>query len=161
VEERFRSLEHKRYWFKENVKKVKAEHLYNSPGQDEWSYASVIEHLVIVEREILSAKNLGASKHSLKEKFMFYMVGGVMTFGIKVPVPTEKVIPTGKKTLEALFDEWAEIRPRLFSFLEEDNDCAILKHPILGLCNRSETAWFLDKHLLYHQVRAARVFKLR
>lgn len=157
----FSSLEHKRYWFKENVKKVKAEFLYHPPKEDEWSYAEVIEHLVTVEQNILTAKNLGESKHSLKERFMFFMVGIVMTFGIKVPVPSEKVIPTGKKTLEALFDEWAEIRPKLFLFLEEDSNSAILKHPILGLCNRAETAWFLDKHLLYHQVRASRVFKLR
>ena len=154
-------MESKRYWFKENVKKVKAEYLYQSPKGDEWPYVSVIEHLVIAEREILSAKNLGPSKHSLKEKIRFFIVGGVMAFGIKVPVPNEKAIPTGKKTLESLFDEWAENRPKLFSILEEDNDCAIFKHPILGLCNRSETTWFLDKHLLYHQIRAKKVFGLK
>lgn len=154
-------MEQKRYWFKENVKKVKAEYLYHPPNDDEWSYVSLIEHLVVVELAILDSKNLGEVKNSLKEKLVHYGVGFFMTFGIKVPVPTERVIPTGKKTLEALFDEWAEIRPKLFTLLAEENDNAIMNHPILGLCDRRKTAWFLDKHLLYHQVRAKRVFGLK
>lgn len=160
MDELFSSLEHKRFWFKENVKKIKADWLYQSPGKDEWSYAAVIEHLVIVEREILNSRNLGPSKHNIREQIAFLFVGLIMSFGFKVPVPTKTVEPTGKKTLEALFDEWADIRPKLREFLSRDSNEAIIDHPILGLCNRKETLWFLEKHLKYHEVRAKKIFQL-
>jgi hypothetical protein len=156
----FSSLEHKRFWFKENVKRVRTEWLYHPSENNEWSYAALIEHLVIVEREILNSRDLGPANHSIKERLAFFFIGLIMSLGIKVPVQTKTLEPTGKKTLEALFDEWAEIRPKLFEFLSHDSNEAIIDHPILGLCNRKETLWFLEKHLKYHKVRAKKVFQL-
>ena len=130
-----------------------------APG--EWSYAQVLEHLLLAERPVATRFSGSLSplpKRGLPSWFKRRGVSFVLRQGIKVPVPSDDFMPRGAVGCEELLEEWSDLRNELGSQLTKLSSDSVegkvvVKHPVAGPLNTVETLTLLGDHLQYHLVR--------
>ena len=170
----FDAIEKQRLWFLEQQERIPniywTEHPLSgnasSKSAGEWSFGQVIEHLVLVERQLIPAIQAASERkpatnltEKLKGKFKRRMVKFVLRNGIKVAVPSTRVEPHSEVSaaeLERLFTEWTSLRQTLLQRLREKTDISslfVFEHPVSGPLDIGETMDFLGDHLQYHQKR--------
>ena len=156
IHEIFESLTFKRNELLKNIGSLSNDQLYFKAGPDKWSVVEVVEHLVIVEDDLLKQISTPIptfdSESRSPEKYK--RVLKVMERDIKVDVPHESMEPRGRLTLEELVSQWDGIREKLQEFLvgvnSENKDNLIYRHPFAGPLNISETLHFVDVHFDNH-----------
>lgn len=135
------------------------------PAPNDWSLTEVIEHLILVERGIVTVFGNSPAKRlhrrSLAQRLRRAAVGVVLLLGIRVKVPVEAIRPLGHTALADLEAEWIELRRHLAEHLEqitpEKLGLIILKHPVSGPHNVPETLSFLERHLRHHRRQIQRI----
>jgi hypothetical protein len=129
-------------------------------GEDEWSLAQVIEHLVITEKALMLA--MMRAKTPMPERDSATVAtlekyAEVLKEGTKYDVPNSAVLPSDMPDLLATLADWQALRTKLFDLFESPKfpgaDILVFAHPIGGPMNALETVTFLDFHLAYHQIR--------
>ena len=135
-------------------------------GEDEWSLAQTIEHLVLVERGFLAG--IMRAKDPLPERTpeqaeLRAKVNAWLRSGEKYEVPVSGVDPGPQPDLEALLADWTKVRERLHARIENGlpgDDVLVAVHPIAGPLNAPEALEFLAYHLVYHRVRVQQLLDL-
>lgn len=131
-------------------------------GDDEWSLAQIIEHLLIVERAILVS--FARSKATMPPKTAestakMEQYRAMLASGQKYDVPAKSVEPSPSPNLITLQEDWAKLRAKLKGKIECNDlphpDILIFDHPIGGAMNAEESLAFLGDHLVYHQSRVS------
>ncbi len=132
-------------------------------GEDEWSIAQHVEHLVLVERSVFIP--LARSKDPLPPRTADddgrrRLVSTMLRRAVKVPVPTEEVEPGAAPDPQALIAEWEKLRAKFRARLEGKApapDILVFVHPVAGALNGEESLEFLADHLQYHQKRVGQL----
>ncbi len=158
VEERFKSLTTKRGALLQRLGAFAKDELNFKTDPDKWSIVEVVEHLVIVEDDLLQqiSRNQADSTldNSLRSPEKYRTVIKVMERDIPVDVPDERAEPQGRLTLDQLLSQWEDIRQKLYEFLNgmnaENKDSLVYRHPFAGPLNISETLHFFDAHFDNH-----------
>lgn len=158
VQDKFDSLKQKHAALLQHLGSLPNQVSSFKAGADRWSTVEVVEHLVMVEKNLLEqlAKNVPVStldpESRTPEKHQ--TVIKVMERDIPVDVPDERVQPHGRLTLEVLLKQWDDIRKKLLGLLAEINadnkDNLVYRHPYGGPLDISQTLHFIEVHFDNH-----------
>ena len=165
IKKKFESLTMKRDALLQKLSSLSAEELNFKAGSDNWSVVEVVEHLVIVEDDLLHQifRNMMDSllDNSLKSPEKYKTVIKVMERDIPVDVPDERAKPQGRLTLNELLSQWENIRQKLHELLNgmnpENKDSLVYRHPFAGPLDISETLHFFDAHFDNHMRHIDRI----
>lgn len=158
----FHRMETLKAWFIAQVASMGDERASLPLGDDEWSLAQVIEHLIFVERAILVS--FARSKATMPPKTAestakMEQYRAMLASGQKYDVPTKSVEPSSAPDLVTLLEDWEKLRAKMHAKIENGDlphaDILIFDHPIGGAMNAEESLAFLGDHLVYHQSRVS------
>lgn len=159
----YEELERHREWFL-SLSRERPSLLSKPLGKDEWSLGEVIEHLVIVEGNILPTIEKASKEcppQSFFKRLRWAIVQFILSHGIKVPVPSERALPKGALSIEENLQRWETLRHMMKDVLQkksgEDIGKFAFHHPRAGDLNVLETLEFLSVHLRYHIVRTSKL----
>ena len=107
---------------------------------DRWSILEIAEHVVVAERIILQGlppqAELVARPRTLRHRCLYQLVMAILRLGIPVKVPTKRMLPTGKLTLDEVKREWDAhlrwLRDLVAGLPPEDLAKAWFVHPVAG-----------------------------
>lgn len=163
IQEIFESLTFKRKVLLQNLGSLSNDQLYFKTGPDKWSVVEVVEHLVIVEDDLLKQLSIPipASESESRSPEKYKTVLKVMERDIPVDVPDESMEPHGRLALEELLSQWDGIREKLQDFLaginSETIDNMVYRHPYAGPLDISETLHFVEVHFDNHMRHIDRI----
>lgn len=165
MQRRFDEIERVRLNLLAELDSLNPRQLRSRPGEGKWCLEEVVEHLVMAEREVLLhprdplAKPAG--KPGMRAQLMLGVVLLVLRLNIPVPVPSAEMLPTGRKRLPALIQEWAQQRACSERFLKhvtpETMHWQVFFHPIAGRINVPQALRLSTSHMLYHARQAAEI----
>jgi hypothetical protein len=158
-------LTRKRETLLEKLDALSAGELNFKAERDKWSAVEVVEHLVVVEDDLLHQLSRNLIKSILDDKLRsiekYKTVIKVMERDIPVDVPDPRAEPQGRVTLDKLLDQWEEIRKKLHQLLDgmnpEDKDRLVYSHPFAGPLDISETLHFFEAHFDGHMRHIDRI----
>ena len=158
IQERYERLLNKRKTLLQRLEAYSTETLSFKAGPDKWSAVEAIEHLVVVEDNILEQVKANTPMSTLdlenRSPKNYQMVLKVMRSDVAVDVPHESIEPSGQYSLEALLARWDDIRVKMQGLLNgieagtEDN--MVFNHPFGGPLNIRETLEFIEVHFDNH-----------
>ena len=165
VQEKFESLTKKRVALLQKLGSLSTEELNFKADPDRWSVVEVVEHLVIVEDDLLhqiSRKKADSPlDNSLKSPEKYKTVIKVMERDIPVDVPDERAEPHGRVPLDELLSQWEDLRQKLHGFLAAispvNENSLVYRHPFAGPLDISETLHFFDVHFDNHMRHIDRI----
>jgi hypothetical protein len=158
IQEKYESLRKKREVLLQQLGSLPSEELSFKAGPDKWSIVEVVEHLVIVEKDLLKqlSVNVPTSTLDLKSKTpqKHQTVIKVMERDIAVDVPDESMEPQGSLSLDELLNQWDDIRKKIQRALSEmkseNKDNLVYQHPFGGPLDIVEALQFVDVHFDNH-----------
>lgn len=158
IQEKFDSLKLKREALLQHIGSLPNHVTSFKAGPDKWSIGEVVEHLVIVEKDLYKqlSTNVPTSTFDPKSRTpeKHQTVIKVMERDIPVDVPDKSVEPHGRLTLDELLTQWDDIREKLqgvlAEILSENKDDLVYQHPFGGPLDISETLHFIDVHFDNH-----------
>jgi len=125
-------------------------------GEDEWSLAQVVDHLVIVEKGLLVALSR-AKERMPAETPNLSKLKDILESGQRYEVPVPSAIPANAPDLGLVLETWTKVRQKLKARIEAGDlpgaDVMVYEHPVGGPMNASQTLEFLTGHLVYHKTR--------
>ncbi|MEO6066461.1 MAG: DinB family protein [Gemmatimonadota bacterium] len=133
---------------------------------ESWSFADVVEHLMLVEQGLGSA----LAKAPTRERprvvprgrwFRFIGLRLALKGGVRIKAPVESIVPTGGLPWHALLSRWEEQR-RGFEEWLLSVDPGILgdprfKHPIVGWLTVPQALTFTADHQDHHLEQIGRI----
>ena len=135
---------------------VSAEEWKTRPGEDRWSAAELVAHLMMVERAVIGKADRVA-QHPPKRVSLLKRIHIPMALverrwiRRKAPAPVEPGMLSDK---EAMLAELRTVRERSLAFLEETRSRNLRdyywKHPALGTLNTYEWMRFIASHEVRH-----------
>jgi hypothetical protein len=140
--------------------------LKHRPDSSRWSALQVLDHLVKVERALLSdlKSHLPDGKPvSFKERCGALVVNLVMRSPVRVKVPAgaSVVIPNHDEALFATFARWDAIRLEMSSVLDSLSPSQLTRgfcrHPVAGWMTPLAALAFLRCHLRHHLFQIDRI----
>ena len=158
IQETSRRLDKKYGKLLQHLNSLSDDVLYFKAAADKWSIVEVIEHLVVVEENMLeqltgatSTTPLDPQDRSAKK---YHIVIKVMTRDIAVDVPDESMEPHGQFSLEELLGRWGDTRKKTRAYIEginsEKAEDLVYRHPFAGPLDMAETLRFIDVHFDNH-----------
>jgi hypothetical protein len=167
IREKFESLTYKRHTLLQDLGSLSTDKLYFKAGPDKWSVVEVVEHLVIVEDDLIKqiSTQVQSFDRESRSPEKYKTVVKVMERDIPVDVPDESMEPQGRLTLEELLSHWDGLREKLQEFLaginSENKDNLVYRHPFAGPLDISETLHFVDIHFDNHMRHINRIIAQR
>ena len=165
IQKKYESLIKKREALLQQLGSLSSEVLCFKAGPDKWCIVEVIEHLVLIEKNLFKqlATNVPASTLVPKSRTpaKHQTVIKVMERDIPVDVPDESLEPHGGLTLGELCSQWDDIRKKLQGLLAEikpeNEDDLVYRHPYGGPLDIAETLHFIDVHFDNHMRQIDRI----
>lgn len=136
------------------------------PAHDAWCAIEVLDHLVKVESEVITATRRGLlSPHpiGLRDRLGFFFLDRVFRSKTKVKVPRSatKVLPDLTCTLDMLRERWLSTRTdlaRLLAQLEPaELELGVFRHPVSGWMSVPHILRFFSAHIQHHGYQLARI----
>lgn len=149
----------------EEVQLLPEELIRKKPSEEKWSILEIVEHLVLGEDYVL-----GASEKQLPRKrtpfhfFRYLFVMTILRSFVKVGVPSRKMRPESKSSLDELSERWENNHQKLRNYLENldpDNlSDAIFFHPISGPLTVQQALNMMEVHLKRHRKQIEAIISL-
>lgn len=166
LESRFKKLEEYRSWFAGLADR--GIDTAAPLAKNEWSASEVVEHLVLAEQFMVHALEHPQSSETRPPAFHAVrkrLVRFILEHGIKVPVPSPRVIPSGGKPLAESLASWANLRKKLETLLAVISPDNLgrrgFEHPRAGSLDVAESLDFTGYHLAYHKRRVETLLRKR
>jgi hypothetical protein len=158
IQKRFADLENRRKKILKQLEMPPHNRLNVKPGPDKWSIVEVIQHLVLVEREIVkqTVKNPVAQDPGRVPRFCeaFETVLEILERDVRIDVPSASMEPDGQITLDDLRTQWEDSRAQLGRFFQglnkEGADTLVFSHPVAGSLNALDLLHLANVHTDYH-----------
>ncbi len=138
-------------------------------SQDSWSRLQVAQHLIIVEKVTLCYMQKKILSFNTAKKIEWFagirsaFLTLIQRMPLKYKIPTNRVASDGDIIYSDLQDEWQTNRQHLQTFLEqfsaENIHYPILRHPVVGMLNISQTLRFFEEHFKHHLRQFARIHR--
>ena len=144
---------------------MKPSRLVFHPAPGSWSALDLVEHLVLVEEEVLRGIPDRPPTRSLADSARAAVVLPLLylTFarGGRLRAPTRAILPVGGSTLAQLEARWTRARANLRAVLQllgpEDLSRPFLRHPVIGWLTTLEGLGFIERHVAHHLHRVQRI----
>ena len=158
IQKKFAALESRRKKILNQLKTLPQNQLTVKPGSDNWSIVEVIQHLVLVEQQIVRQTNRNPgdpdSDRPPRSREALGMVLEILEKDVRVDVPSASMEPDGQITLDALRTQWKESRGQLSKFFQHLNkesvEAAVFSHPVAGSLNALDMLDLANVHTDYH-----------
>lgn len=155
----FTQLDHIEQYRKELLEEVQLlseEVIRKSPSEEKWSILEIIEHLVLGEDYVLGgSEKLLPRKRTPLHFFRYLFVMSILRSFVKVSVPSRKMRPESKSSLDELSERWKHNHQKLRNYLENldshNLSDAIFFHPISGPLTAQQALNMLEVHLKRHR----------
>ena len=151
----------------DDLERIDYDQLRRKPGPDNWSLLQILQHMVLAERDVLQylpeQKELIARKRGLRARILYVVVLLILRWNIRVPVPSEGMVPDGNTSLSELRHQWDENLRWLRDYLEivrpEDLKRAVFRRPVAGPLTGPQAATLAQFHFDAHlrQIRKTQV----
>ncbi|UCF01902.1 MAG: DinB family protein [Deltaproteobacteria bacterium] len=140
LREKFEMYDRTRTALLDDLAVLKDDQLRSKPGPSQWSILQIIQHMVLAERDVMQylpePKDLIARKRGLRARILYVVVLLILRWNIRVPVPSEGMVPDGNSSLSELRQQWDENLRWLRGYLETarpaDLNRAVFSHPVAG-----------------------------
>jgi len=165
VKEKFDNLTIKREALWRKLGSLSSDALNFKADPDKWSVVEVVEHLVIVDQDLLNQISTEDPNRPLdgqsRSPENFRTVIKVMERDIPVDVPDERAEPHGRFSLAELLSRWTDIQQKLHERLaeisSENKDQLGYRHPCAGPLTITETLHFVEAHFDNHMRHIDRI----
>jgi uncharacterized damage-inducible protein DinB len=110
------------------------------PGPKEWSILQIVQHMVLAEQGVMQylpePEELIDRSRGIRARVFYVVVLLILRLNIRVPVPSERMVPDGNTSLSKLRQQWDEnmrwFRRYVDSLGPDDLKRAVFGHPIAG-----------------------------
>jgi hypothetical protein len=140
--------------------------LRRKPGPRDWSILQIVQHMVLAERDVMQylpePKELIARKRNLRARILYVVVLLILRWNIRVPVPSEGMVPDGTTSLSELRQQWDKnlrwFRGYLDSLEPEELKRAVFSHPVAGPLTGPQAGKLAQYHFDAHlrQIKKAK-----
>jgi hypothetical protein len=132
--------------------------LRRKPSPSEWSILQIVQHMVLAERDVTQylpePKELIHRKRGLRARIFYVVVLLILKWNIRVPVPSEGMVPDGNTSLSELRQQWDEnmrwFKGYVDSLGPEDLKRAVFSHPIAGPLTGPQAGKLAQYHFEAH-----------
>ena len=162
----FATLEQQKVETLARVEGWSASRLAYRPATGAWSATEVLDHLVRVERGILTAAQHGLrTPHPLgpRDRLGFWFVDRLFRSDrrVRVPASASAVLPDASADVDEVRHRWDATRQDLDRFLAPlscaDLTGGVFRHPVSGWMSVPQILRFFSVHLGHHGVQLARL----
>lgn len=158
VQKKFAALEQRRKKILDRLASLSQDRLNYKVDPDKWSIIEVIEHLVLVEQEMVNQASIRGprpqSAHAPQSREALEMVLEILERDVRVPVPAAGMEPDGQIRLEILQKQWTQAREQLREFFlslpPEKGNALIFSHPVAGALSVLDMLDLANVHADYH-----------
>lgn len=163
LEQQFGTLERQREALESALSSLTPAQLSFRPADDSWTIPEVVHHLARTEHLILAAASKPNVRRSGRRANVMgrALLWGVLTLGVRVPVPIPPLSPRRDISLDEAHKEWIEARQHWQRFLEalprERLQEMAFRHPIAGPVPFSGVLKFLRSHCAHHVQQIGRI----
>jgi hypothetical protein len=148
----------KRLALLEDLAEFTDDQLRAKPDSKDWSILQIVQHMVLAERDVMQylpePKELIDRKKGLRARILYLVVLLILRWNIRVPVPSEGMVPDGNTSLPVLRQQWDEnlrwFRGYLDSVKPDDLNQAVFSHPIAGPLTGPEAGTLAQYHFDAH-----------
>jgi len=124
----------------DDLERLDDDQLRRKPGPGKWSILQIVQHMVLAERDVMQylpePKDLIAHTRGLRARILYVAVLLILRWNIRVPVPSEGMVPDGNTSISELRHQWDEnlrwFRGYLDTLEPEDLERAVFSHPVAG-----------------------------
>ena len=156
--EKFERYDRTRRTLLDELAELNDDQLRKKPGPNEWSILQIVQHMVLAERDVMQhlpePKELIARKRGLRSRIFYVVVLFILRWGLRVPVPSEGMLPDGNTSLSELRQQWDEnlrwFRGYLDTSRPEDLQRAVFSHPIAGPLTGPQAGMLAQYHFDAH-----------
>lgn len=170
LDKRFAKLAHTRAQLFTNLEGVAESKLNSKPAPDKWSIAQILHHVLTAEEAIIVSIDKKFPRYDTFKPTGFTAAIRVFTLPYVLHIPLKFKAPKGsyanmkdEYTLSELQGRWQTNHDNLHKVLErvkpEYLKKQVIKHPMLGLINISQTMVFFQAHFNHHQKQIIRLLK--
>jgi hypothetical protein len=168
IQDQLEIYDQKRNALLEDLSRFNEDQLRAKPDSKDWSLLQIIQHMVLAERDVLQylpePKELIAGKRGLRARIFYVVVLFILKWNIRVPVPSEGMVPDGNTSLSELRQQWDEnllwFRGYLDSLKPEDFKRAVFNHPIAGPLTGPQAGTLAQYHFDAHLRQIKKVTSL-
>jgi hypothetical protein len=140
LQDKFEMYDRTRRALLDDLVNLNDDQLRRKPGPRDWSILQIVQHMVLAERDVMQylpePEELIARQRGLRARIFYLVVLLILRWNIRVPVPSEGMVPDGNTSLSELRQQWDEnmrwFRGYLDSLGPEDLKRAVFSHPIAG-----------------------------
>jgi uncharacterized damage-inducible protein DinB len=166
LENLFLNLENARHHIISLTEGYTNQQLNFKPGEDEWSMAQVIKHLVMTETQILHyvqkrMEKGGLYDANLKSWMRYMLVIMALRYRKKIKAPKQVASPPSELNAAQVKREWEELRLQWRKTLDimpaELTGKNIFRHPLAGDMSIGHTLGFMSEHVRHHVAQMRRI----
>ena len=158
LREKFEMYDRTRRALLEDLANLNDDQLKRKPSPSEWSILQIVQHMVLAERDVMQylpePKELIHRERGLRARIFYVLVLLILRWNIRVPVPSEGMVPDGNTSLSELHQQWNEnmswFRGYLDSLGPEDLKRAVFSHPIAGPLTGPQAGTLAQYHFEAH-----------
>lgn len=136
------------------------------PGPVEWSVVQVLEHIVVIDLNVLRVVQKEIAKSGLrpaglKAGFRLLMLKLALRYRKKIKAPAVLPEPAGDRSLEEWQREWEKSRQQWRQLLDNVPETLpgkeLFKHPLAGYLTLGQTLDFITEHTNHHVPQVQRL----
>lgn len=144
----------------DSLKYLDTQLLQKQHFEGKWTIIQILDHLLIVEKEILLSIQKKSAEPTLKtvkmrNHFYAFLVKIYLRSGKKVKAPSILPEPTNTAELMQLRQEFDVVRKNTLDFIkafpDDKKNKLIFRHPLAGMFTLKQTVSFLADHWDHHQ----------
>lgn len=163
IQSRWKVMEEGRMSLLDHISSLDSHQLRTRPPEGTWCLLELIEHLQLVDQQILEVlprHQISARLHLVDyAKYLALLIAMEIPFKFKAPrSTTSREIPTHA---DLLFKKWAITRFDWFEYLEKApvayNSHAVFTHPRAGRMTLPQTLFWMTRHQKRHIRQALRI----
>ena len=162
----YESLQRQKHAFLSRVAGLSTSQLHFRQVPGSWSVSDILDHLVKVEKELLTAVKAelpNGTARGLRDGIGAIFIIGVMLWPmrVKAPASASALLPQTTAVPAKTALRWTEVRTEMADLLgrlrTDQLGCGLFRHPVSGWMTIQQALTFLSAHIQHHTYQLNRL----